>query len=245
MESISPSVGRGDGKVFKRQDIYRLGKLIDGAIRAIDKPAGRRYARFMADRNKRVAWLLALIMAAGPAFAQTVTEVAKKEKARRESAKKGAVVVTNADLSRTKKKAAMVGMVPATPPAGEEEGPPPDIAPPSAVAAPSTVPAGKTEAEVAGETSISFEEKKAELAAVHDRARERTELLDLKMRALNQQLFTFNSMSTKDQIQKSIAETYQKLQEAQAEADKAKADLEKFLNQAASSKAPAVWIKKP
>ena len=65
------------------------------------------------------------------------------------------------------------------------------------------------------------------------------------MRALNQQLFTFNSMSTKDQIQKSIAETYQKLQEAQAETVKAKADLEKFINQAASSKAAPLWIKKP
>jgi hypothetical protein len=52
-------------------------------------------------------------------------------------------------------------------------------------------------------------------------------------------------MSTKDQIQKTIAETYQKLQDAQAEAVKAKAKLEEFINQAASSKAPAVWIKRP
>ncbi len=224
---------------------YPLDNMTDNAIRAIDKPAGRRYARFMADRNKRVAWLLALIMAAGPAFAQTMTEVAKKEKDRRESAKKGAVVVTNADLFRTKKKAAMVTVVPEAPPIGEEEAPPADKAPPSAVAAPGAVPADKSDAAVEGEKSISFEEKKAELAAIHDRARERAELLDLKMRALNQQLFTFNSMSTKDQIQKSIAETYVKLQEAQVEADKAKADLEKFINLGASSKAPAVWIKRP
>jgi hypothetical protein len=211
----------------------------------IDKPSGRRYARFMADRNKRMAWLLALVMAAGPAFAQTMTEVAKKEKERRESAKKGAVVVTNADLSRTKKKAAMVAVVPESPPSGENDAPLPDRAPPSAVAAPNAIAAPKTEAQAAGETSVSFEAKKAELTSINDRARERAELLDLKMRALNQQLFTFNSMSTKDQIQKTIAETYQKLQDAQAEAVKAKAKLEEFINQAASSKAPAVWIKRP
>ena len=59
------------------------------------------------------------------------------------------------------------------------------------------------------------------------------------MRALNQQLTTFNSMTTKDQVRKSIAETYQKLLEARAEAVKAKEALEKFINQAASARTVA------
>ncbi|MCX6559307.1 MAG: hypothetical protein NTZ26_02210 [Candidatus Aminicenantes bacterium] len=201
----------------------------------------------MLPTRKATTWLLAVLLAAGSVFGQSMVETAKKEKERREAAKKGTTtVVTNADLGRTKKKAAMVVVREGAPAADAEERIAPGDKPrPSAVAAPSAVPDPKAGAEVLSEAAVDFNQKKSELQTANDKAQERAELLDLKMRALNQQFFTFNSMASKDQIQKAIAETYQKLQDAQAEATKAKAALEQFLNQAASAKQAPIWIKKP
>jgi hypothetical protein len=200
----------------------------------------------MAPTCKAAAWLAAVWLAAGSLLGQDLVETARREKARREASKKAtAAVVTNADLMRAKKKPAMATLAAAKAADSGKEASAADQPPPSAVAAPSAVPALQSEGEAASESALSFEQKKAELAAAQERAQERAELLDLKMRALNQQLMTFNSMATKDQIQKSIAETYQKLLEARAEAVLAKETLDKFLNQAASARASPLWIKTP
>jgi len=188
--------------------------------------------------------MAALWMAVGTLSGQSLVETARREKARREAAKTTtATVVTNADLSKARKKPAMIPATSAAAAAAEaaagEEAAPPDQPPPSAVAA------ARSEGEAASEASISFEQRKAELAQAQEKTQERAELLDLKMRALNQQLYTFNSMSTKDQIQKSIAETYQKLLEARTDAARAKEELTKFLNQAASARGAPLWIKRP
>jgi hypothetical protein len=202
----------------------------------------------MLPSRKATTWLLAVLLAAGSVFGQSMVETAKKEKERREAAKKGTTtVVTNADLARTKKTAAMVVVRESgtAKTEGEESVARGDKPRPSAVAAPGAVPAPKAGAEVVSEAALDFNQKKSELQSANDKAQERAELLDLKMRALNQQFFTFNSMSSKDQIQKAIAETYQKLQDAQADAIKTKAALDQFLNQAASAKQAPIWIKKP
>lgn len=205
----------------------------------------------MGAAGKALIWAAVLELSAGALFGQSLVETARKEKARREAAKtKTAVVVTNADLSKARKKPALISAAAAAAAAeaaeaeGGEAGP--DRPPAAAIApAPSAVPAPKSEAAEAAEGSISFEKRKAELTSAQEKAQERAELLDLKMRALNQQLYTFNSMSTKDQIQKSIAETYQKLLEARADAVKAKEELTKLLNQAASTRSQPLWIKRP
>jgi len=63
------------------------------------------------------------------------------------------------------------------------------------------------------------------------------------MNALWQQFYSHNSMTTKDQIQKSITETYQKFQAAQAEEKKAKDELDKLPALGPQDKFPAAVIK--
>ena len=173
-----------------------------------------------------VPLLLAAVVAA-QASAQTLTEAAQKEKERRDELKnKAAVVVTNADLSKTKKKASAAG------PAAE------------AAAKPGSDAAAAANADARqAEIDKKFQEMKADLEDKAAKAKERAELLDLKMRSLQQRFYTFDSMRTKDQVQQEIAQTYQMLQAAGADAVKTKADLDAFLELAARDKAAAVGIK--
>ena len=55
------------------------------------------------------------------------------------------------------------------------------------------------------------------------------DLLGLKLLSLRQQLTTFNSMESKEKVQMDFAETYQKFQQAQVDAGKAKEDLDRVL----------------
>jgi len=206
----------------------------------------------MTSLGKAAIWMAAVALTAGSLSGQTLAEAARKEKARRAAAKtKTAVVVTNADLGKARKKPALISTREADAAAAEaaaeagagEENAKPEPAKLAATPAPSAVPAPQSEAATAEEESVSYEKRKDELGQAYERARERAELLALKMRALTQQLYTFDNMTTKDQIQKSIAETYKKLLEARADADKAKQDLEKFLNQAATAKSGPIWVK--
>ncbi|MGA2588029.1 MAG: hypothetical protein ABSF88_13530 [Candidatus Aminicenantales bacterium] len=171
--------------------------------------------------------------------AQSVSEAAKKEKERREALKgKPTVVVTNADLSKTMKKPA-VAANPARPAEGEN-------AAAQDTAASAKEPAtGKdtTAADLQAEARKKRDEKKAELEDAWNKAKDMVELLNLKMNALWLQFYSHNSMTSKDQIQKSISETYQKLQAAQAEEKKAKDELDKLTALGPQDKFPAAVIK--
>ena len=169
---------------------------------------------------------------------QNLTEAAKKEKERRENLKgKSGVVVTNSDLAGTKKKPA-VAANPQTPTENEK---------------PAATAAAKSGEPAAGEANPSlnlqteaqkiFDEKKYELEGRLSKAKELVELLELKMNALRQQFYSFNSMTPKDQVQRSISETYQKLQAAQAEELKVKDELDKVLAQGLKDKPPSAAIK--
>jgi hypothetical protein len=100
-----------------------------------------------------------------------------------------------------------------------------------------------TAADLQAEARKKRDEKKAELEDAWNKAKDMVELLNLKMNALGQQFYSHNSMTTKDQIQKSISETYQKLQAAQAEEKKAKDELDKFPALGPQDKFPAAAIK--
>jgi hypothetical protein len=178
--------------------------------------------------KKAVVFFAVTLLSASVLSPQNLVEAAKKEKERRESLKgKTAVVVTNADLAKVKKQQALVAPVlPAE-----------SLLPPSAgsageiqEAAGQTPPAVSTlsSQELLAEAQKKVEEKRAELETKWTAAKERVELLTLKMTALQQQLYSFNSMVSKDSIQQQINETYQKLQDAQAEEAKAKDELDKF-----------------
>lgn len=150
---------------------------------------------------------------------QSLAEAAKKEKERRESLKgKSGVVVTNANLGATKKKPAVASQTPA----GSEKPAPQAPAP---AAATSAVPAADPQVEA----KKTFDEKKAELEDRLGKAKEMVELLTLKMKALQQQFYSFNTMTFKEQVQIQISETFQKWQAAQAAEQIIKDELDQLL----------------
>lgn len=179
------------------------------------------------------AAVLALVLAQ-LAPGQSLTEAAKKEKERRESLKgKAGVVVTNADLAGIKKKPAVAPQAPAE---GEK---------PAAAAKPGEPSSGEAAppADLQAAARKKFDEKKSELEGRLSKARELVELLNLKMSALQQQFYSFNSMTAKDQVQKQLSETHQRLQAAQAEEAKVKDELDKVLAQGVKDKFPPAAIK--
>jgi len=176
---------------------------------------------------------LSLVQAAA---AQSLTEAAKKEKERREALKgKTGVAVTNADLAGIKRKPAITSETPA-------EGAKPAAAP-AEKSADAAVAGAAPPADLQAEARKKFEEKKTDLETRLAKAKEMVELLDLKMNALWQQFYSFNTMTPKDQVQKQISETHLKLQAAQAEQKKIKDELDQVLAQGAKEKFLAPPIK--
>lgn len=170
------------------------------------------------------AWGAGIVFAVATLLpAQTVTEAAKKEKERRESLK-GAqgVVVTNADLSRTKKKPAIIAPAGTEPPPGERSAQAPSV--------PLPIPQAQVSPDVRAEQARAFEERKSDIEERLKAAQEFVSLLKLKMTALQQQFYNFSNTTSRDQIQREISETYQKLQAASAEEAKIKGELDKHVN---------------
>lgn len=150
---------------------------------------------------------------------QTVVEAAKKEKERREALKgKTATVVTNADLVRTKKKPAVTLPANEATPPGEKPDQP----------AVQTAPAPPTP-DIRAEQARLFEQGKFEIENRLKAAQELISLLKLKMSALQQQFYNFSNTTSRDQIQREISDTYQKLQMAGGEETKIKDELDKFI----------------
>ncbi len=182
-----------------------------------------------------------IALAGGLCFGQDLVEAARKEKDRRGAQKNGkAVVITNATLSDLKKK-------PSAPAIKTEGGQDLDAAgnegpakpagrPPTAIPAPMSGP------EPGSPGAPTRDEQTADFQNLYDRAKERVDLLGLKMLSLRQQLTTFNSMESKEKVQRDFAETYQKFQQAQADAAKAKENLDRVLGQG-GAKAPSTPIK--
>jgi hypothetical protein len=155
--------------------------------------------------------------------AQSLVEAAKKEKERREKLKgRISIVVTNADLAKTAKKPAVVT------PQQPEQNPPPAAAPPEPYGTSAPRSQFKAAAAARAEAQKQYEARKAEFENAWATTKEKVDLLTLKMKTLWQQFYTFNSMTTKDAIQREISDTYQKLQAAQAEEIKAKEELDQF-----------------
>jgi hypothetical protein len=187
--------------------------------------------------KKALCAILLPLFLASAATAQSLAEAAQKEKERREILKgKPGVVVTNADLSKNKKKP-MVAIPPAE---AAAEGPAgTQVAGDAAGAAQAKLLETARQAEI----QKRFDEKKTDLESKAALSKERTELLNLKLKSLQQQFYTFANMQTKDQIQKQITETYQTLQAAAVEEARAKDELDRFLELGAKDKAAAAGIK--
>jgi hypothetical protein len=203
---------------------------------------------------KKRFWAFALLPLFLVCFlhSQSVTDLAKKEKERRARLKgKSATLVTNADLSKVKKRPAVeVTQVekPATETeAGGENTAAADqgTAPPVTAAAP---PAQKTEEQAPppDESAMSEKDFKArleELAKKAQDAQEMIDLLTLKMNALWQEFYNLGDVKSREYTQFQISETYDKLTKAEAEAAKAKKELDDFMATAKREGVPAIWIK--
>jgi hypothetical protein len=183
---------------------------------------------------------------------QDLVELAKKEKARRESLKgQKARVITNKDLENLTKTPALTlsGQTQFT--GSEEQAPqvqssgstpsvahrvtvenPPEISRPEAVTQESGHPSG----EGADTRGTSLED-------AWKRAKEYVELLTLKMNSLWQEFYSLNDMKSRDYIQLQISETYEKLLKAQEEETQLRLEYEKQVNQKKSESASPIWIK--
>jgi rubrerythrin len=189
------------------------------------------------------------VFLANAAGAQSVAELARRQKARRAALKgKPAAVITNKDLAKVKRTPALVVQTPVeitaenveaaagaeTPPAAEGTPPAAETAPPAVAEAP---------AETGALTDQQYKEKRDSLAAAAARAQEYADLLQLRLGQLWQQYYNLDDMAPKDAVQAQISEVYTKMQQAQADALKVKTELETFLATAKRESTPSIWIK--
>ena len=170
-------------------------------------------------------------------FPQSLAEIAQKERERRAALKgKKATVITNASLAKLRKKPALE--TPPAPPAPVTE----------QVTSSEGTPAIPAELQEPPAAVLPSADRPvpADLKARQERwekAKEYVELLTLKMGSLWQQFYGLEDMTTKDAVQRSIAETFIKLQSAQEEETLARQDLEKFLGQEKRDPDSSIWIR--
>jgi hypothetical protein len=187
--------------------------------------------------------------------AQSVTDLAKKEKERRAAVKsKPATVITNADLAKMKKKPAVEVTEPEK--TGDETQPAAEPAQPGTQPG---APAAKTGADdktadqkasqqpvPADQNAMAEKDFKVRLAELAQKAQDTQEMLDLltlKMNSLWQDFYNLSDVKARDYTQFQISETYGKLTKAEAEAVRAKKDLDDFLATAKREGVPEIWIK--
>jgi hypothetical protein len=185
---------------------------------------------------KKFVGAVAILVLMGSLYGQSVAELSRMEKERREALKgRRAKVVTNADLASVRKTEAVIV---SNPEASADSGSPssggpeiiPPVAPPPAEDAQPVVMVPTVARN--GPTLFTDEATGDALASdknLEDRLKAATELVDLlttKMNALWQELYNLNTMTTQDRVQQQLDETYQKLLKAQAEEAKLKSQLE-------------------
>ncbi len=200
--------------------------------------------------------------------AQSLADLAKKEKERRAAVKgKPAATITSADVAKVKKRPAVETAAEAQ--AGEEgaaaagetkaeEG----AAAPAGVqaaeaagagaeaaqaatppATPPAKPAADPAATAAADAAKSAEARSAELRKAAEDKQQLVDLLTLKMNALYQEFYSLDNMKSRELVQAQISDTYDKLLKAEVEAKQASKDLQDHLSQAKKAGGQAIWIK--
>jgi hypothetical protein len=199
-------------------------------------------------KNKFLVFLFLPLLLVSFLQSQSLADLARKEKVRRAALKgTGAAVVTDADLAKAKRKPAVesVGQEQTAEEAAAQaeqaeikaqQGEPP----PAAAEKPAEVPPpGETPAM----SEKEFLAKQAELGEASKQKQEMVELLTLKLNSLYQELYGRDDMKSREVIQVQISDTYDKLLRAEAEANKAKKDLEDFSANTKRANVPGIWIK--
>jgi hypothetical protein len=185
--------------------------------------------------------------------AQSVAELAQKEKERRAALKgKTAQVVTNSDLAKMNKKLAVDTTVhrgaaidtPQSPAAAT----PADAkkaaaAEPTAGAQPAAPAPQNPPPDQATLAEKEYRERMTELTDKASKAQEMIDLLGLKMNTLWQEFYNTNDMKSREYVQFQISETYDKLTKAETDAAKAKKELDDFMATTKKEGTPTIWIK--
>jgi hypothetical protein len=189
--------------------------------------------------------------------AQSVADLAKKEKERRASIKNKPHVITNADLAKLKKRPAVEVVPPeeasgenvaGTEEAGQEGETPPVTAEGQAgteqgaatVQKPAEAPPPEPQPTI---TEKEFRNQLTEHKIKVDQAQEQVDLYTLKMNGLWQEFYSLDDMKSRELIQLQISETYDKLTKAQLDLDKAKKELDDFMETSRREGVPSIWIR--
>jgi len=185
--------------------------------------------------------------------AQSLADLAKKEKARRAALKgQGGPVITTADIAKVKKRPA-VEMGSREEAEGEavEEGEnaaagAEAVTPPGAGAAVTEAPKPAAQAPPAEPGALSekdFLARQAELMKAVEDKQDMVDLLTLKLNALYQEFQNLDTMKSRELIQGQISETYDKLLKAEVEAKLAAKELDTFNATAKRASAQTLWIR--
>jgi len=208
----------------------------------------------MLDKKRLVPVILSLLVVSFLS-AQSVTDLSKKEKARRAGVKgKPATVITNADLAKLKKRPAVEVAEPVQAKAEAETQAPGETAAPSGregtappqagQASPEPKPVQQTPpADQAVMAEKDFKARLSELATKAQQAQEMIDLLTLKMNSLWQDFYNLADVKARDYTQFQISETYDKLTKAEVEAARATKELDDFMATAKREGVPSIWIK--
>lgn len=189
--------------------------------------------------NRALCLASVFVFATSLVFGQTLADAAKKEKERRDALKgKSTVAVTNEDLAKVKLKPAVDIPKNEAPREGEALPLPGEGVDPATLAPGSKPGAVANPGAPLGESQQQYDSKKLELQGKLNSAQELLDLLNLKTQSLWQQFYTFNSMTSKDKIQKEIADTTLKMQATAADQARVKDELSRL-----SAQAPPTIIK--
>lgn len=176
---------------------------------------------------KRILTASVILAVAGSLYGQSVADLSRQEKARRESlTSRHAKFVTNADLAAVRKLPALI--TPSEQTAGENPETSGDLAPNSADPPhddmiPSVAPNGPLLYSPASSSTFG---DGGNLEAQLKAATEQVDLLTDKINRLLQESNNLNSMTPRDVIMQQISDTSQKLAEAQDDMAKLKTQVE-------------------
>ncbi len=168
--------------------------------------------------KKIISFVIVPLFFSSVLFSQSLVELAKREKERREKLKgKKAHLVTNADLAKIKKGVALAVLQPVV---VEEESQ-------EAIAEEKKTPPEMTETATKTESDqIEPQKEISDLEEKWKKAKEYSELLSLKMNGLWQEFYSLDDMISRDSIQREISETYLKLLKSREEEKKAKEEFD-------------------
>jgi hypothetical protein len=187
--------------------------------------------------------------------AQSLADLAKKEKERRAALKgRSATVITTADLAKVKKRPAVQTTTQeevaeeTAAEAGAAEGKAQEGAAQAeggqeAAAAPAKPIETLPDLQNPAPSPKDVQAKIDELTKAANEKAELVDLLNLKMNTLYQEFYNLESAKSRETLQLQISDTYDKMLKAQLEATKAAKDLEDYVAQAQKDKTPVIWIK--